>query len=201
MTQPASRRPARTPVALLLIVVLSGAGLILAGRHWLAPPSPTVREHVTISVLRNEKLAFLVARRGVTQIVIEHEQSSWLGEWHGVLWATVHFHYGVDLQTLTDADMRRDGDVLVVRLPEPQLLDFGVVPGSMGLLTKSTAAAKIEDLMHNGHRRVLERRLKEEALSFARANDLMPTRAQLVAQLNDALAVLGGDAGTRLRFE
>jgi hypothetical protein len=193
--------------ALLWTIILLGAGLWIVSKFWWPQlalptlPTPKVEERITLSVLRSETLSFLVTRRTVTQIVVDHEQSSWLGEWRGALWATVDFRYGVDLQKLTDADVHQDGNVVTVHLPDPELLDFGIRPGTIGMLTKSTASAKIEDLLHNGHRKELERRLQSQAIAFACQQGLMPSRKEIVRQLNDTVALLRGRTGIEFRFE
>jgi hypothetical protein len=193
--------------AVLWTMILLGAGLWIVSKYWWPQlalptlPTPKTEERIILSVLRSETLAFLVSRRAVTQIVIDHEESSWLGEWRGVLWATVDFRYGVDLQKLTEADIRQEGNIVTVRLPEPELLDFGIRPGTIGMLTKSTASAKIEDLLHNGHRKELDRRLQSQALEFARQQGLMPSRQEIVRQLNDTVALLRGRTSIEFRFE
>jgi hypothetical protein len=193
--------------ALLWTIILLGAGLWIVSKFWWPQlalptlPTPKVEERITLSVLRSETLSFLVTRRTVTQIVVDHEQSSWLGEWRGALWATVDFRYGVDLQKLTDADVHQEGNVVTVHLPDPELLDFGIRPGTIGMLTKSTASAKLEDLLHNGHRKELERRLQSQAIAFACQQGLMPSRKEIVRQLNDTVALLRGRTGIEFRFE
>ncbi len=160
-----------------------------------------VDEKITLSILRSEAMVFLVTRRIATQIVIEHEECDWLGQWHGVLWATVRMHYGVDLKKIGADDIRRDGDTIIVRLPEPELLDLAIEPGSEGFLSKSTAAAKIKDLLHNGQRKQLEKRLRQCALEFANRQGMLPTRKEIVQQLNDVASMLKAPAGVSLLFE
>ncbi len=137
----------------------------------------------------------------VTQIVVEHEEGDWLGGWRGVLWATVRMHYGVDLKKIQAGDIRRGGDAIIVRLPEPEILDFSVEPSSEGFLSKSTAVAKIQDLLHNGQRQQLERSLRQLALDFAGRQDMMPTREEMVRQLNASIAALNSPTGLSIRFE
>jgi len=67
-----------------------------------------------------------------------------------------------------------------VKLPEPEVLDISIEPGTISFLSKSTALPKIEDLLNNGHRRVLEARLRESALEFAQQQDMLPTRDKLI---------------------
>jgi len=187
---------------MLWLVLAAGVLMALTDYlpRWRGPPGNQVNEKTAISLLRSEAMAFLVTRRLTTQVVVEHIESSWFADWRGVLWATVRIHYGVDLQKIGMDDIRREGDVLIVTLPEPELLDFSLVPGSVGSLSKSTAIAKIEDIMKNGQRRLLEERLRDQALEFARQHDQMPSREQIVQQLNAAAAPLMG-AGVELRFE
>ena len=155
---------AKIITGLLWIILLTGllTGLVfrfLPGVAGLEPESQ-VEEHISLSVLRSETLAFLVTRRNVMQVIVEHGESNWLGQWRGVLWAVVTLRHGVDLTKITAQDIRHDGDVTIVKLPEPEVLDFAIEPGSVGFLAKSTAVPKVEDLLHNGHRRLLEDRLR-----------------------------------------
>jgi hypothetical protein len=188
---------------LLWMIVLAGAacwvvvnvfGLSLMGNS-------VVEEETTLSILRSQTLTFLVTRRTATQIVVEHQESNWAGQWRGVLWAAVNIQYGIDLAKIQAKDIRRDGNVAFVTLPKPEVLDFSVEPGSVGVLSKSTAVPKIDDFLHNSHRRLLEGRLRQAALDFAQQRDLLPTRDELIKQLNDAVSLLANQGGVRLRFE
>ena len=68
-------------------------------------------------------------------------------------------------------------------------------------MAKSTALPKIDDILHNGHRRVLESRLRQAALEFAQQRDMLSTRTELIEQLNEAVGLLASEGGVRLRFE
>ncbi len=116
-------------------------------RYWHWRPPTKVEEKTTLSVLRIEAIKFLVVRRTSTLVVVEYERENWLGQWQGVLWATCHFCYGLDMDKVQPSDVRRDGDVIVVKLPDVELFSFAIKPGSIGYMTKSTAAAKFEDLV------------------------------------------------------
>ena len=196
---------AKIITGLLWAILVAGTLAWLASRYWPSAadltPEVTVQERVTLSVLQNEALVFLVTRRTATQIVVEHEESSWLGQWRGVLWATVRIHYGVDLAKIEEKDVRQEGDQTLITLPEPQVLDFAIEPGSIGFLSKSTAVSKITDILHNGQRRLLEERLRESALEFARKRGMLPARAELLQQLNQAVSLLATEGAVRLRFE
>jgi len=163
---------------------------------------PVVNEKATLAILRSEAMSFLVTRRTTTQIIVEHEESNWLGSWHGVLWATVSWRWGVDLGKLTEKNLRREGDTLVCRLGEPELLDFGVEPNSIHHMSKSTAVPKVINIFSDGWQRVvLESRVQDYAMKFADDNKLRPSRNEIVRQLNDAAATLKTATGFELRFE
>jgi len=114
----------------------------------------------------------------------------------------VRISHGVDVNEIKDKDLRRKGQVVFVRIPEPRLLSFAVEPGSIGFMSKATAAPKLQDwLGGGGHRRQLESRLHDQAMSFARERGMLPDRSQIVEQLNDTAAGLAKTAGIRIGFE
>lgn len=165
-------------------------------------PKTTVNENVTLSVLHSEAMSFLVTRRATTQIVVEHQESNIFGDWHGVLWANVSWVWGVNLKKIEKKDLRREGDVIVVHLSEPELLNFGVEPASVKFMSKSTAWPKLQSVFGDlDQRNKLEEGLKDAALKFAADKNLMPTRREIVQQLNDATAVLKQAGATDIRFE
>jgi hypothetical protein len=187
------------PIWILVAAIL--LAVILTHFHPGLWGGTSIDEKATLSILRSEAMSFLVTRRTATQIVIEHSESDWLGEWRGVLWATVTWRYGVDLGRITEKDIRREGDAIFVKLPEPELLDFGIEPGSVGFMSKSTAIPKMLEFARGGWQRgVLEERLKEKAMQFAKDQKLLPSRADLLRQMNDAAGALS-QAGIKIRFE
>lgn len=195
-------RQIRLASALLYLAVLAGAALWLWQHTGISPPARQAEQRTTLSILRSRPVLLLTTRQVVFQIVVEHRETSWSGQWHALLWATARLDYGVDLQGLTAADLHCDGDGVVVNLPEPALLGFSIEPGSVGFFSKSTAVPRLADLLEGGsQRRLLEERLHDRALAFAADHDLLPTRAQLVAQLNEAVAPLAEAAGANIRFE
>jgi len=200
-TFPASKPGGKAITGALLVVALIAIGLFVLPRFERAAAPVRVDEKATLSILKSEAMAFLVTRRMATQIVVEHEECSWLGQWRGVLWTTVRLHYGVDLKKIEVNDIRRKEDTIIISLPEPELLDLAIEPGSEGFLSKSTAAAKIEDMLHGNQRRQLRHRLRQSAVEFAGQQGLLPTREEIVQQLNDVASMLKAPAGVTLRFE
>lgn len=195
---------------LIAAVVLLGTGAWIGSSLMGRPggmfdavlPKRTVDEKVTLSVLRSEALTFLVTRRTTTQIVVEHREADWLGQWQGVLWATVNWTWGVDLSKLTEKDLRREGEVIFVRLPEPQMLDFGIEPGSQNFFSKSTVVPKLQEVFNTGQQqKILQDEIHARSMSFARDNKLCPTREQMVRQLNETTSAFKKATGMELRFE
>lgn len=190
-----------------LTVKLAVVGALTAGVLWgiakfREPFEPRISEKAALSVLRSEALSFLVTRRTVTQIVVEYNQSQWFGDWQGVLWATVTWRWGVDLTKIGDGDVRRDGQAIVCRLPEPELLDFSVDPASMGFMSKSTAIPKLMDVFGSeSQRKIMEQRLREHTMKFAAEQKLCPTRLEILRQLNEAAAKVKAACGVEIRFE
>ncbi len=163
---------------------------------------PAIDEKVTLSILRSESLSFLVTRRTATQIVVDYRESNILGDWRGVLWATVNWRWGVDLKKITEKDIRRQGETIFCRLGEPELLDFGIQPGSEGFMSKSTAVPKVLEIARGGWQRgELEGRLYARSKEFAEKNQLRPSRDEIVRQLNDATAAVKAATGLDIRFE
>jgi hypothetical protein len=97
----------------------------------------------------------------------------------------------VDLNKLKAENMHRQGNSWIVDLPEPELLDFAIVPGSVGCMTKATLVPKVADFCRGGSiRQALEARLGEHAMTFAKENGMLPSRAEIVRQLNEAIKPL-----------
>jgi len=188
---------------LLWMVILAGVAFwVVVNALGLSLRETVVDERTTLSILRSRPMLFLVTRQIRTQIVIDHKESNWAGQWRGVLWGTVRISHGVDVNEIKDKDLRRKGQVVFVRIPEPRLLSFAVEPGSIGFMSKATAAPKLQDwLGGGGHRRQLESRLHDQAMSFARERGMLPDRSQIVEQLNDTAAGLAKTAGIRIGFE
>jgi hypothetical protein len=164
---------------------------------------PAFDEKATMTLLRTEVMKFLVMRRTTSQIVIDHHEENWLGDWRGVLWGTVTWRWGVDMDKLRPSDIRREDQRIFCRLPDPELLDFSVDPTSIRSMTSSTAIPKIVDMFSdgNGQRELLESRLFSQAAQFAKDNNLRPTRGELVKQLNSDILELNKAIGVDIHFE
>lgn len=200
-------------VKLLLALVLLAGGVVIGALLFAGGrdnggmlggilPKPVISEKATLSVLRSEAMTFLVTRRTVTQIVVERNESDWAGQWQGVLWATINWTWGADMTKLTEKDLRRQGDAIYCRLPEPELLEFGIVPGSENFISKSTAFPKMQEFFQTGQQqRKLQDSIPAAAKRFAQEQKLCPTRQEMVRQLNETTAAIKQATGLDLKFE
>ncbi len=191
----------------LLAVLLAASGYISVRMFGHRDDSPgmfgtTVNEKATLTVLKSEAMSFLVTRRTTTQLVVEHDESSIFGGWDGVYWVTVRWNWGVDLSKLTEKDLRREGDKIVCRLPEPELLEFTPLLDTEGFYSRSSLLPKIKELFHGGQQRAtLRALLMQKAMKFADDEHLRPTRRQIADQLNGNSSFIKKAAGADVVFE
>jgi hypothetical protein len=194
----AARLLLATVAVLLLSLAGSWIGLrihrALAGRH---------AEQATLTLLRSEELAFLVTDRLVSQIAVKTSDSSpILGQREGVLIATVRMYYGLDLRKLDAASITRAGkDRVVVRLPDPEMLDFAVDPSSFTYITKRSGLNVIRDyVMDKDIEAELRVKLRPHAVRFFADQRLLPTRARIVQRLQGYLAPLERETGMQIEL-
>lgn len=161
-----------------------------------------VSEKATLSVLKSEAMSFLVTRRVTTQLVVEHNESGIFGGWDGVYWVTVRWNWGVDLSKLTEKDLHREGDKIVCRLPEPELLEFSPLLETEGYYSRSSLVFKIKEMIKSGQQRAtLRALLQKKAEKFAQDSGLRPTRKQIADQLNSSNSFIKKAAGVEVVFE
>lgn len=198
-----SFRKSKALVHLVWAIAVAGAAAwIFFSGPWLLPSARQTDSKVAVSLLKSELMSFLVTRRTTTQVVVEHQESDWAGEWRGVLWVKASWRWGMDLGKLRPQDISQCGDAWVVRLPEPEMLDFAIVPSSTGWMTKATAVPKALDFLRGGsHRQVLEAQVSQQAMWMAAEAGMLPTRSEMIAQLNEASGLILQGTGTKVVFE
>lgn len=198
----------------VVLLVLAGVGLLAIGL-WLGGvfssknqggfsllPKTQIDEKVTLSILKSQAVTFLVTRTMNTQLVIEKTESAWWGEWDGLLIVDVHWNWGVDLQKLSEKSLRREGDKLVCHLPDPELLSFGIEPGSERFMSKSTALPKMFEFANTGsQQKTLQDMVKTKAEQMAREKGLRPSRQEIADQLNKNNGEWKKAIGAEIRFE
>jgi hypothetical protein len=190
---------------LLVLAVVAGITTgFLAWRHFQKKTFAwTTVETRTLTILRSENLAFLATDRLVTQIVVSsREYNLILGQREGYLVATVRLYYGIDVATVTPANLRREAGRLTVMVPEPRELDFAVDVGSLRFISKRNVTVAIRDWLQGQNLEDdLRKRLKGEALAFMATQQLIPARSTIVARLNGWAPVLTDNLGVEVRFE
>lgn len=161
-------------------------------------------EQATLTLLRSEELSFLVTDRLVSQIsVISSDNSPLLGQREGVLIATVRMYYGLDLRKIDAHCITRHGrDKLVVRLPDPEMLDFSVDPASFQYITKRSGLNVIRDyVMDKDIETELRTKLQPHAARFFADQRMLPTRAKILQRLQNYLAPLERELGVRIQLQ
>ncbi len=158
---------------------------------------------LTLNILRSESMNFLVTRRLFSTVVLEKDDHSLLfGERRGLLVADVEQFYGFDLRKLTRDDIRRDGDRLVIRLPEPEMLGSSVDLAGMRTFTRQSGLSLIRDKWSG---RDLEEELRREfgrsAEKYFADRKLIPSRAEMIETLNHWAGPLLSAQGVPVRFE
>ncbi|MCE5328054.1 MAG: DUF4230 domain-containing protein [Planctomycetaceae bacterium] len=185
----------------LLLVILGGLALWAAFKFQALVATLGTRTdiEVTLAVLKSKPVMRLVTREISTQVVIEDSETNIFFDRRAVIWAKVEICAGVDLESIGDQDIRRQGDTLFIRLPQPRVISMSVGP-DIHCLTKATSVARMQDLFNDQeHRRRMEQRLHNDALQLAR--QVMPSRQEIVDQLNAAAASFQQQAHCRIRFE
>ncbi len=179
-------------IAIVAVVALGGVAVVTLG---LMPGKPLDWKQIetsTMQILGREELMFLVTDRVVTRVDVVAREGSMLLGWHeSVLVGTVEFLCGVDLSTLEPQDVSREADVLIVRVPEPQILNVSVDLETLTLFDKKSGLIAVKEyLQKRDVRAELQRRLETRAREFAIEEGLVPDRRALLDRLNKVAAPL-----------
>jgi hypothetical protein len=157
---------------------------------------------IVLSLLRNVPTLFLATTRSEQLCVTQVDDSSWLwGTRKGMARLEVRTHLGVDLHKLSPDAIRVDGHNVVVRLPEPEVLD--VVPdlSTWRYVSKASGLQHIRDaaLGRSVHDELMA--LVQESLPRYRNATLYTDRATIADRLNREATNLFGPTGLTVKFE
>jgi len=143
-----------------------------------------------------------VKRRVVTHVLVEREEhDSLLGSGQSHVVGLVRFHYGIDLVEIGEKDVRREGDTLYVKLPEPRELDFSVDLESLRVFSKRSGLVTVRDWWVGADpRRELLTEFHREAGRFVRREGLLPSRQDLMKRLNQYGKALSARLGGKVVF-
>ncbi len=179
-------------IAIVAVAALGGVAVVALG---LMPGKPLDWKQVetaTMQILGQEELMFLVTDRVVTRVDVVAKEGSMLLGWHeSVLVGTVEFLCGVDLSALDPQDISHEADVLIVRVPEPEILNVSVDLETRTLFDKKSGLIAVKEyLQKRDVRAELQQRLETRAREFAVQEGLVPGRQSLLDRLNKVAAPL-----------
>src|SRR5688572_12028601 len=164
----------------------------------------TTRTRATAAILEQiRRVEVLRLHTGeTTRMVVVHleEWNPIVGGQEGVMFAPVKFEYGVDLGTLTEADIRVRDDVVFVRMPALQLFDVKPDEERAKLVAKRGAGIAIWETLVLGTdlRDRLRKELHAKARDAAKGEDLSGERESARRRLEALLTMLSGSKSVRL---
>jgi len=189
----------------LLPVLFVAAMLAVIASAWLMPKTATQNPEMrtVLEILRSEAVQLLITDRLVEQVYLElNDNTLLLGRREGLLTAIVRVYYGVDVGRITPADIDLQSIPVVVRLPEPELIEIAVDMKSIRLTSKITALNLIADYIQNrSMREQLTRQIQDRAVVQVRERGVLPSRSELVARLNKQSSRLFAGHPVPVRFE
>jgi len=190
------------PISLCLALLSAVIALAVLKLRPQAIAKPRISRRAALEVLRSEHLAFLVTHRVTTNVLVEKRVNHpLLGKREGVLIATVRILYGVGLTSLPPDAVQRHADALVVTLPKPRELDFGVDMSSIRFISKRSGLMVLRDLLTGADpQEHLRAEFHRAARRFMRREGLLPARRQLVRRLNGFAPALSRSLGARVVF-
>ncbi|THB67754.1 MAG: DUF4230 domain-containing protein [Desulfovibrio sp.] len=172
----------------LFLGVLVVIGLIMVAGFGYKAFTWTRAHSEVLRILESEAMLFLVTDKVTTQVVVEFEENNvLLGSREGLLVATVSFYYGMDMDELTPESIVREGNTILITLPEPKELSFEPDLETMEFITSQSFYTKIYDMLSSNEEIEVEllKMLHEHASEFAQSEELLPTRESLVERMNN----------------
>jgi hypothetical protein len=189
---------------LTLLVLLAAAGALVVFVFF--PPNLLDWHEVqntAVQFLRRDEMMFLVTDRIVTRVDVTSKSGSTLLGWHeAILVGTAECLYGIDLEKLEPEAVQREGELLVVHMPEPEILNVSIDLDSLQLYSKRSGLIAIKEYMQKRDvRDEMQSQLERRAREFVVEHDLLPDRAALVGRLNEwAAPLLGERCGVAVEF-
>ncbi|MBN1150259.1 DUF4230 domain-containing protein [candidate division WOR-3 bacterium] len=140
----------------------------------------------TLEVLRSEQLIFLVTDKIVTQVIVQVDNSHWLtGTDKSLIYTVVRIYYGVDLKKLTENDLKKSGDTVFVKIPDPEILDISVNLTDVSVFESKSGIVRLVDLIkgENTALNLLEE-FEIQARRLAEEEGMLPSREKILMNLN-----------------
>jgi hypothetical protein len=142
-------------------------------------------------VIRVQELEFLVTQKIVAQYTDNVSEYSFLaGEREGLLLGIINIYYGIDLKKISEESVKREADKTIVELPEPEILDISVVPGSIKFFSRRSGLVALIDMMSNRNDEALLRdRFTKTARDFYSQKGFLPSKDDVLNNLRRAAKV------------
>lgn len=156
-----------------------------------------------LQVLRSESLFFLATDRITTYIYTDIDENSLLlGNREGLLIMKVTYIYGLDLDRLTEDSLEQNLNGIIVHLPDVEMLEMSPDLSTVEIYTKTSGLVWLYDQI-SGYdmQEDLLNQFDSVATDFARSEDILPERSEIISRLNGFAPVLSEYAGTDILFE
>jgi len=177
--------------------------LIIAGIWWfLGRKTERSIEERILQLLRSEDTCLLVTDRLTQQVIVHVDENHLLrGRRTGFVTARVRAWGGLDMSKISRSDLRKNGAVIEIIVPKPEIFDIAVESKSMRFVTKMTGIQIAHDYLKGRNlREELMRKIEETARNEIGRNTYLPPREKLLSRLNSHLGELMAELGVTIRF-
>lgn len=149
------------------------------------PKKPQVTS--ALEILHSDQLTFLVTEKIVTQVVVNIDNSHWLtGTDKALLYTVVTMYYGVDLEKISETNITQSGDSIFIDIPDPEFLDMSVDLNNLQIYESRSGLTRLKDIIMSDNKTIeLLGEFENAARILAQEQDMIPTREQILYQLND----------------
>jgi hypothetical protein len=199
---------------LCVLVVLAVVALVCFGAvripAWRRPADPEASfapdwpavKRAALELLTREHALFLVSERRDAQVsVTEKTGNAWLGRRDGFMTAPLRIHYGIDLDRLTEQDLAVESGRLVVKVPDPTVLDVSVeLPAIHRQTHRSGLNVLADGLRGRNQEEELRAALWARACEYSRDPARLPSRESLVQRLNARAEPTARKLGVPIEF-
>jgi hypothetical protein len=180
-------------ISALVVVGLAALVIFLGGyfyQHYAHLWSQRTESQSAV-VIRVQELEFLVTQKIVAQYTDNVSEYSFLaGEREGLLLGIINIYYGIDLKKISEESVKHEDSKTIVELPEPEILDISVVPGSIKFFSRRSGLVALMDMMSNRNDEALLRdRFTKTARDFYSQKGFLPSKDDVLNNLRRAAKV------------
>ncbi len=186
-----------TLIILLILIII-----IIYQRPISSLIVPEKTKRSIISILKSENISFLVTNKIATQIVVEREEVSFLGNKKGALIGNVTLYYGIDLNELSIDSITIEKNEIIVRLPSPKPLDFSVDLSSIRFFKRETGLLRLKGFFVDDEkmREEIEDMFYKEALFFMKTQGMLPKNEDVLRSLEVIREIISLKTGLKTKF-